>query len=613
MQTLDWILIIVYCVLLFGIAFHFQRKAAKSVEGFFLADRDLPWWVIGLSDSAAYTGGGQAFVTIFFLGGFAGLWLMAWVSWVIWMPLVAVIWARMWHRLGVLTTGEFIERRYSGRPARIFRNVYAIYAATAWGVTALAYGSAWMAATLSPLLGWSPAMVLAVFGGVTLVYIMMSGFFAVAYNDVFQFAILMISNLILGIVLVSHVGGFSAAWHKVEALRGAGFLNPWPVSKDLTFPSLLALCLQGLFFAGSPFAGEGWTAQRYLAARSETHAVVGQLFNAFLALVFRLIPFLMIGLAAAALWKPESVAVPSEMWGELVKQYASPGLFGLLLVGGLAGYMAGLSSIVNWAASYVMNDFYRLSFRPHASQREYIWAGRVASGVLLIVALILGGLIDPKKLDRWVFFINSALVVFPLPLAWLKWFWWRTNVYGEMVGVLGALPAGYLVWFGSDEMIPAGLRAAIHSMTGWNMEGLVPAFGDLTRFPFWAGFSILFGLGTIAILTATLLTRPESPEILKSFYQKVQPIGWWKPVRTALGEDGRAARAEAMRGIRLCCFGVGLYFFMAVAFFAVLGGRFFEAALCSAGMVIMGALFLRKALQQSSYRTDSHVPAEVES
>ena len=307
---------------------------------------------------------------VFFVSGFAGLWLMAWISWVIWMPLVAILWARWWRRLGVLTTGEFIERRYGGRRALVYRNVYAFYACIVWGLTALGYGAAWMAATISPVLGWSPAKVLLIFGALTIAYSLVSGLLAVAYNDVLQFVLLMAGNTIFGFLLLNKVGGFTAAWHRITMLRGDHFLNPLPGGDALAPMTLIALCIQGLFFAGSPFAGEGWTAQRYMAARSEVHAILGQILNGVLALIVRLIPFILLGLAAAAMYPLASVKAPATMWGDMVREYAPAGLFGLLLVSCLAGYMAAISSIGNWAASYLMNDVYRRSLRPNAPNRR---------------------------------------------------------------------------------------------------------------------------------------------------------------------------------------------------------------------------------------------------
>jgi SSS family solute:Na+ symporter len=143
MSGLDWSVLVAYAAAILSVAFYFRRRASRGVEDFFVAGRNLPWWVIGFADVAGYTGGGQAFVMVFFLGGFSGLWLMAWMSWAIWMPLVAVLWAPMWSRLGLVTTGEFISHRYAGRRAAVYRQVYGLYASLAWGVTVLDLNYLW--------------------------------------------------------------------------------------------------------------------------------------------------------------------------------------------------------------------------------------------------------------------------------------------------------------------------------------------------------------------------------------------------------------------------------------------------------------------------------------
>lgn len=599
MSFIDWVILVLYCVGILFLAWSFHAKASRGIEQFFIADRNLPWWVIGFADVAGYTGGGQTFVMVIFLSGFAGLWLMAWVSWIIWMPLVAIIWAPMWRRLGVVTTGEFIEKRYAGRRAEAYRHVYALYACFVWGITSIAYSAAWMAATATSVLNWSPLYVLVIFGALTIVYSLMAGLFAVAYNDVLQFLILIAGNLAFGCLLTTRAGGLHKVWAQLSVLRGDQFLNPFPSGSSLTSLSIIALCVQGLFFAGSPYAGEGWTAQRFMAARNEWHAVVGQITNGVLALAIRLVPFILIAFAAAAIFPVAQVAAPAELWGQLVRRQAPPGLFGLLLVSGLAGSMAAISSIGNWAASYVVNDIYRRSLRPHASQREFVLAGRVVSGLLLVVAFAWGAMIDPKQLEKWILFINSSLIVFSLPLAWLKWFWWRTNAVGDMVGVLGGFPAGYVVWFGSDAVLPAGFRAWLHASTGLNWNELIPAFSNLQRYPFWAGFGILFGLGWICILAATLLTNPEPIEVLQRFYKTAKPIGVWGPVRRTLDRATQEAiRPEMAYDLIASALGILFYFLLTISLFSLLGGHSKQGWMVLAGAGISGILFAKTAISR---------------
>jgi Na+/proline symporter len=333
-----------------------------------------------------------------------------------------------------------------------------------------------------------------------------------------------------------------------------------------------------------------------MAARDERHAVRGQIANGILALVVRLIPFILCAIAAASLYPISHVPVPAALWGDLVKRFAPAGLFGLLLVSSLAGYMAAISSIGNWAASYIVNDLYRTNIRRPAGEKEAVRVSRLVSGLLLAAAFLLGGLIRPQDLDKWVLFINSSLIVFSLPLAWLKWFWWRTNAVGDMVGILGGFPAGYFIWFGSDAILPLSLRARLGHLTGLNWNGIVPAFSDLNRFPFWMGFAVLFLGGAICILLATLLTRPEPMETLEDFYKCVRPAGLWGPVRRSLAAKGdEPAATRLSSSLVVSAFGMLFYFFLCIALFAFCGDRLILGSCTAAVAVALGVLFARRA------------------
>ena len=129
---------------------------------------------------------------------------------------------------------------------------------------------------------------------------------------------------------------------------------------------------------------------------------------------------------------------------------------------------------------------------------------------------------------------------------------------------------------------------------GLNLEGLVPAFGNLDRFPFWLGFAVIFGLGWAAILLATLLTRPESMEVLRKFYRDVQPIGWWGPVAAELDSAEREAiKSRGRAELRACGLGVTFYFLLVLALFAAMGGHLSSALAAGALALAMGVIFTR--------------------
>ena len=213
--------------------------------------------------------------------------------------------------------------------------------------------------------------------------------------------------------------------------------------------TIFAFIVQGLFFAASPTGGEGFTAQRFMAARNEFHAQVGQLFNTILTLVVRVVPFLFCGLIAAALYAPGTVAEPGELWARLVRAYSPTGLLGLLVAGVFAAYMATISTEMNWAASYIVNDLYRpfLQPRPRASA-TMCWTGRLSSVILVSSSLsLVVAYLFVQGMRAWFLFINSVVFAFVLPLSWLRFFWWRLNIYGEAAALIVGLPLSYIVWF----------------------------------------------------------------------------------------------------------------------------------------------------------------------
>ena len=124
--------------------------------------------------------------------------------------------------------------------------MYAVYDCFAWGMLPLSYVAAWMAVTMAPLLGWSPAKLLLVFGALTILYALVSGLFAVDYNDVLQFVLLMGGNTIFGCLLLVKAGGLSQVWHSIALTRGGGFLQSFPSGTGLSGISLAALCVQWL-------------------------------------------------------------------------------------------------------------------------------------------------------------------------------------------------------------------------------------------------------------------------------------------------------------------------------------------------------------------------------
>jgi Na+/proline symporter len=425
--------------------------------------------------------------------------------------------------------------RYSGKFAHAYRGIYAVFMSFGFIVVLMGYVSGWLGAALGPILGWEPISLILFSAIVTAAYTVASGLSGVAYTDAYQFGIFLIGNIILVPIVLAGAGGMEQVYQAIEMTRGASgaetLLRVIPPADGLGGLTILAFAVQGLFFAASPTGGEGFTAQRFMAARNEFHAQVGQLFNAILTLIVRVVPFLFLGLIAAALYAPGTVAEPGEIWAMMVRTYAPVGLLGLLVAGIFAAYMSTISTLMNWGASYVVNDFYKPFIRPEKSERHYVWVGRLGSILIFGLSLFVAYYFV-EGLRAWFLFINSVVFAFILPLSWLRFFWWRLNIYGEAAALIIGLPLSYIVWF------PLG-------------------FSNEQAHPFWQGFLFLFGLGAVTIIAVTYLTRPERIETLREFYRRCRPPGFWGPVVQEFGGETRQQiRRETLRDLVDCALGV---------------------------------------------------------
>lgn len=583
MRTLDWVVVGLYFLFMLVVGLYFMRRASRSLADYFVSGRDLPWWVIALSAVATYTDAGlaPAVTMLTYQGGLLGnaVW---WIPYVVWMPLGAVLWSKYWRRLGTVTSAELLNIRYSGKVAHMYRGIYAVFMSFGFIVVLMGYVSGWLGAALGPILGWEPLSLILFSAVVTAAYTVASGLSGVAYTDAYQFGIFLIGNIILVPIVLFAAGGMEHVYQTIEMTRGAAetesFLRVLPPVKGLDVLTIFAFIVQGLFFAASPTGGEGFTAQRFMAARNEFHAQVGQLFNALLTLIVRVVPFLFLGVIAAALYAPGTVAEPGEIWARMVRTYAPVGLLGLLVAGIFAAYMSTISTLMNWGASYIVNDFYKPFVRPKESERHYVWVGRIGSVVIFSLSLFVAYYFV-EGLRAWFLFINSVVFAFILPLSWLRFFWWRLNIYGEAAALIIGLPLSYVVWF------PLG-------------------FSNEQAHPFWQGFLLLFGLGFATIVAVTYLTRPERIETLREFYARCRPPGFWGPVvKDFAPEVRREIRQETLTDIIDCGLGVVFCTSAIVAVISPLGRHWGIFAAALGVCLISGGLFIVRWSRRGVFRS----------
>jgi Na+/proline symporter len=251
--------------------------------------------------------------------------------------------------------------------------------------------------------------------------------------------------------------------------------------------------------------GGGEFVQRLASARSEKDAEkAAWLFN-FLHYVVRTWPWILVALAAVVLYpglEDRELGYP-----RLMLDYLPAGLLGLVVASLVAAFMSTVSTLINWSASYLTSDVYARFMRPGAGDRELVLAGRVAS----VVVTVLGA--------AAAFYAENVTTLFRLIIAVgtgpglvliLRWFWWRINAWAEVAAML----AGFGVGLGTS-LVP------ILRVEDFGLRLLVTSVASLA---IWC--PVMF------------LTRPESPEVLESFYRRVRPGGaGWQKVRDATGVE----------------------------------------------------------------------------
>jgi Na+/proline symporter len=519
--ALDWAIIGAYFLLALGVGIWASRVVGNSAAGFFLAGRNMPWWLLGISMVATtFSTDTPNLVTgLVREQGVSGNW--GWWAFLLTGMLTVFVYARLWRRSGVMTDIEFYELRYGGKPAAVLRGFRALYLGLVFNV--LVMGTVSLAAIKlgGILLGWPGWLTLLVTGVITLLYSTLGGLRAVILTDFVQFILAMI-------------GSVWACWYilNLDAVGGLdGLLAHADVaSKTSMFPAMddpaqwvpillvpLAVQWWASYYPGAEPGGGGYIAQRMFSAKDESHAVGATLLFNVAHYALRPWPWILIALASIVMFPTLAdlqAAFPNIPADKIGHDLAYPamlsllpeGLLGLVAASLLAAFMSTMSTQLNLGASYLVNDFWVRFIRPNATDAEQVRAGRLATVVSLILGSGLGLLLtDAGQAFNLLLLIGAGTG----GLFILRWFWWRINAWTELVAMGGSL-------------VVAGYFTFVHD--GLNLVELA------------AHEKLIWGslLTTLVWVVATYVTPPESDKTLRAFVEKVNPGGpGWKRWATA--------------------------------------------------------------------------------
>jgi SSS family solute:Na+ symporter len=516
---LDWIIIVAYLILAFGIGFLYKNQASKSLSDFFLGGRNLPWYIAGISMVATtFAADTPLWVTeVIAQHGVSGNWL--WWNMLIGGMLTTFFFAKLWRRAEVVTELEFIELRYSGKPAAFLRGFKSVYMGIFLNAIVIGWVNVALASILKVFFDIPDEIVIWVIAGAMVfvaIYSTLSGLLGVAMTDFAQFFIAMAGCIILAIVVLNtdKVGGITGLKAQLPAWRFNFFpkINTGSVAEDIgTFSVTVAAFLTfGLvqwwasWYPGAEPGGGGYIAQRMMSAKDEKNAIYATLFFQVAHYCLRPWPWIIVGLCTLVLYPDLPIEDAGQGFVMAMKDYLPPGLKGLLLVAFLSAYMSTISTQLNWGSSYLTNDLYKRFFKQSKEneteedeQKDYVQKARLFTVLIMLVALFATTQIS--SIDTAAKFMIECGAGLGMVLI-LRWYWWRINAWSE-------------------------ITASIAPFLGYFIANYLLALDYPFNFLFTVGFS------TICWLIATFVTVPTDEETLQNFYNKVKPDGGWSKFR----------------------------------------------------------------------------------
>ena len=451
LSTLDWIIVFSYFTLSLFVGVWASKQAGRDTKSFFLAGRNMPWWLLGVSMVATTfsTDTPNLVTDLVRQNGVSGNW--GWWAFLLTGMLTVFVYAKLWHRSGVLTDIEFYELRYSGKAAAFLRGFRALYLGLVFNV--LVMGAVSLAAIKfgEIVLGWPGWLTLTIACSITLAYSTLGGLKAVIITDFVQFILAMVGSIwaMIYILSLDEVGGLSnllAHNNVIDKLA----LIPDLSNPDVWVPVLLVpLAVQwwASYYPGSEPGGGGYIAQRMFSAKDEENAVSATLFFNIAHYALRPWPWILIALSSLVIYPELSDlqnAFPNLPVDKLGHDVAYPamltllpnGLLGLVAASLIAAFMSTMSTQLNLGASYFVNDFYHRFISPAATEKQLVSMGRLFTIISIILGSGLGLLLTSAgQAFNLLLMIGAGTGMIYI----LRWFWWRINAYTEIVAMISSL------------------------------------------------------------------------------------------------------------------------------------------------------------------------------
>jgi len=546
LTAIDGLIVAAYLVATLVIALAVRRRAAQSIDSYYLGNKKMPWYLLCLSDASGMfdISGTMWLTTLLFVYGLKSIWL-PWL-WPVFNQIFLMAFLAIWLRRSNVRSGaEWILFRFGegagSRLSHLSVVVFALFCVIGFLVYAFVGIGKFMELfipweAVSPLLGGlqvDPALVpdiyAIVFTGLVTLYVVLGGMPGIVWTDVLQFSIMTIAA-----IFIAGLAMTLTTPEQVAAATPGGWTDPffgWTLDLDWSaiqpeVASKIAADGFGLFtalfmmmiFSGILKSAAGpapsYDMQRVLAARSPRDAAK---ITGFVSVVLMPIRYLMIaGFTVLALVFVDRLDLVSggqvdyeSILPAAIQSFAPAGMRGLIVTGLLAAFMATFASSLNAAPLYVVNDIYRRYVNPSASQRTLVGMSYAVSILVVLISMGIGLFV--ASINNALQWIVSGLWGGYTVSNVIKWYWWRFNGQGYFAGMVAGMACAMTFPFLFGPLLP-------------NAGSILPLY----LFPL-----VILVAGAVAV-AVSLKTPATDMDVLKTCYDRVRPWGFWRPVHDAL-------------------------------------------------------------------------------
>lgn len=551
LHLIDWIIVAFSLGICFIPALFFGKRAGKNTSEFFVSGRSVPWWLAGLSMVATTFSSDtpNLVADIVRRQGVAGNW--CWWAFTLTGVATVFFYAQLWRRSGVMTDLEFYEIRYSGRAASVVRGFRSVYLGFFFNCMIMATVNLAACKIAAILFGFPRWQTLLFCGLLNVAFAAHSGLWGVLVIDMIQFFIKMTAVIAAAYFALQapQVGGLHGLVEKLSQPHLApdgktmlhylnilpDFTNNWDIAMAV-FIMPIAVQWWAVWYPGAEPGGGSYIAQRMLASKSERDSLGAVLFFNIAHYVMRPWPWILTGLCSLLVY-PELADIqrafpdldPKLLGHDIafpaMLKFLPIGFVGLMVGGLIAANSSTILTHLNWGASYLVHDFYQRFIKKNASEKHYVWMGRMATIGLFLCAAGLTFVLETAK-DTFDIILQVGAGTGLLYLV--RWFWWRVNAWCEVAAMISS--------FAVSVALLILHKNGVYIST-------------------YIGLLVTIAVTTVCWVSTAFLAPQTDRKTLIEFYKKVRPFGpGWADIRKEAGVSLKEA-SSASQNIPLALLG----------------------------------------------------------